>query len=54
MNCRRRKYLFRDNYPVGIYMFKVNNGNTGAKCEVSSKLSSGVSVVNSNVFYTLI
>ena len=26
-------------YPVGIYMFKVNNRNTRTKCEICSKLS---------------
>ena len=25
-------------YPVGIYLFKVNNGNTRAICEIRSKL----------------
>ena len=26
-------------YPVGIYMFKVNNRNTRTRCEISSKLT---------------
>ena len=44
-------------YPVGIYMFKVNNRNTRSKCEICSKLTmktperghwrrSGVFIVN--------
>ena len=27
------------NYPAGIYMFKVNNKNTTARCEICSKLT---------------
>ena len=26
-------------YPVGIYMFKVNNRNTRTRCEICSKLT---------------
>ena len=25
--------------PAGIYLFKVNNGNTGTMCEICSKLT---------------
>ena len=27
------------NYPAGIYLFKVNNRNTRARCEIYSKLT---------------
>ena len=48
----------KDNhYPVGIYLLKVNNGNTRKRCEICSKLTtttpeqrhcrrSGVFIVN--------
>ena len=26
-------------FPVGIYLFKVNNKNTGKRCEISPKLT---------------
>ena len=29
----------RTRYPVGIYLFNVNNGNTGTMCETCVKLS---------------
>ena len=29
----------RTRYPVGIYLFNVNNGNTGTMCETRVKLS---------------
>ena len=29
----------RTRYPVGIYLFNVNNGNTGTMCEACVKLS---------------
>ena len=28
-----------ENYPAGNYMFKVNNRNTRARCEICSKLT---------------
>ena len=28
-----------NSYPVGIYMFKVNNSNTETRCEICSKLT---------------
>ena len=34
--CLTQKYCF---YPVGIYMFKVNNRNTKIRCEICSKLT---------------
>ena len=44
---------------VGIYMFKVNNGNTRTGCEISSKLTiktperrSGVFIVNFEHYFT--
>ena len=43
----QQNYLNRNNlqkvittfYPVGIYMFKVNNRNTRTRCEICSKLT---------------
>ena len=32
-------------FPIGIYLFKVNNRNTRARCEIYSKLT-GVFTVN--------
>ena len=54
-----KKSLVTDNIsfgtPVGIYMFKVNNGNTRTRCEMCSKLMlSQVSLVLTlNIFHTL-
>ena len=31
--------LKSSSYPASIYMFKVNNRNTGARCEICSKLT---------------
>ena len=35
-NRSNTSFLFQ--YPAGIYLFKVNNGNTRAMCEICSKL----------------
>ena len=32
-------------FPGGIYLFKVNNGNTRAMCEISSKLKTRASKI---------
>ena len=32
-------YLFWILYPAGIYLLKVNNRNTGIRCEICSKLT---------------
>ena len=47
------KYLI----PTGIYLFKVNNGNTRTRCEVCSKLTANTLVsllLTLNIFHTLI
>ena len=31
--------LLKDLFPAGIYLLKVNNGNTRAICEICSKLT---------------
>ena len=31
--------IFNQPYPVGIYLFKFNNRNTRARCEICSKLT---------------
>ena len=52
-----------DLYPVGIYLFKVNNRNTRARCEKCSKLTiktaerlawrrSGVFIINFRTYFT--
>ena len=33
-------------HPVGIYMFKVNNRNTKARCEICLKLTILLTIVN--------
>ena len=51
-------------FSVAIYLFKVNNGSTRARCEISSKLTiktpeqrywrrSGVLLLTLNIFQTL-
>ena len=50
-------------YPVGIYLLKFNNRNTGTKCEICSKLrikthdTNGIVLVSLlltlNIFHTL-
>ena len=60
------EYFYREiwTYPVGIYMFKVNNRNTNTRCEMCSQLTIkhqndviGVALVSLlltlNIFYTL-
>ena len=37
--------------PAGNYMFKVNNKNTRAKCEICSKLA--MKLLTLNIFHTL-
>ena len=34
-----KKYFNDCPYPVGIYLLKVNNGNTRTRCEICSKLT---------------
>ena len=36
---RHRRVLFFENSPADIYMFKVKNKNTRARCEICSKLT---------------
>ena len=40
--CRTRYFICR--YPAGIYLLKVNNRNTRARCEICSKLTINVLV----------
>ena len=40
-------------YPVGIYMFKVNNRNTRARCKIFSKLTIMSLLLTLNIFHTL-
>ena len=43
------KLRFGVHYPVGIYLFKVNNTNTRARCKICSKFTikiSGIFIVN--------
>ena len=35
----KNKKKIKDIFPVGNYMFKVNNRNTRARCEICSKLT---------------
>ena len=54
---QKSQLIFEVNHPAGIYLFKVNNRNTRARCEICSKLTintperrqwrrSGVFIVN--------
>ena len=37
---------FNSQTPVGTYLFKVNNKNTRTRCEISSKLTKSIFIVN--------
>ena len=37
---------FNGHFPGGNYIFKVNNRNTRTRCEICSKLTAGIFVVN--------
>ena len=37
INVFRLQTTINDNIPAGIYLFKVNNGNTTTMCEICSK-----------------
>ena len=58
------KPLTETHYPVGIYMFRVNNRNTTTRCEICSKFTiktpercqwrrCGVLLLTLNIFHTL-
>ena len=46
--CDREGEEF-DSFPVGNYMFKVNNRNTRTRCEICSKLTTKV-VLNGGIW----
>ena len=62
--CSNLVSIFKVSSSAGIYLFKVNNGNTKTMCEIRSKLTiktperrqlrrSSVFIVNFNTFHTL-
>ena len=36
---QKSQLIFEVNHPAGIYLLKVNNRNTRARCEICSKLT---------------